>query len=877
MSINLLETKLHIPYAPAKLIARRRLADVLSRGLSHKLTLVSAPAGFGKTTLVGSYAANSGKLVAWLSLDEGDNDLRRFLAHLIAALNTVHKDVGVASETLLQSASAPVHQAILTPLINELSRAPEAAIFVLDDYHIISEKSVHKALDFFLEHLPPKVHVLIASRADPPLALSRLRGQGQLTELRASDLRFTPEEAELFLNEAMGLDLLEKDIEVLEGRTEGWIVGLQLAALSLQSESNRSEFIRSFAGDNRYVIDYLLDEVFSRQTPEVQDFLLKTSILTQLTAPLCAELTASDVTRAQAMLESLEGGNLFVVPLDNKRRWYRYHQLFADLLCHRLHTQQPNAVADLHGRAATWYETQELFEEALDHHLKAQDFESTADLLGRIGKSRLWQRSAVSGLHLWLKKLPEDLRQQRPNLLLLHAWIYHTVGDLEGVQGCLDRLARFKKDTQPDLQAEALALQALVTRMEGRLPEAVKLFDKALAQLPEDDLQVRSRTLLGLAETLYLSGELTQAAATFLHSSEQGLKGNNIAASLFSLWWLAHVQKLQGKLRAAEVTCERMTNLVERHADVYSGINLAYVQLGRVYCERNELELATQVLEAALAEADRLSNPRMFVAAYVNLARVLAAQKKDEQALAAILEAEAIVNEHHMIWTWGLPPVDAYRARIQLMQGNANEAVSWAKAKGFSAHDAVSFREEIIYLTFARVLIAEERLEEALKLLATIGTASKTRQCWSRVMECEILRALAYEQLKEREKAQATLTQAINRAQPEGYLRLFLDEGEALRQLLITLPKTPYVTTLLDTFPTSQTRSIQHEALLEPLKDREMAILRLMAGRLSNKEIAKELDLSVNTVKWYARIIYDKLAVGQRKQAVSRAKEIGLL
>jgi LuxR family transcriptional regulator, maltose regulon positive regulatory protein len=871
---NLLLTKLHVPKSPPKAVARTRLSDQLSKG--QTLTLVCAPAGSGKSTLLSSWVAHNDKQVAWISLDEGDNQAQRFLLHFIAALRSVRPKLGEEALGLLEAAH-PTSEAVLTLLLNELSKGKPLSI-VFDDYHLITAEEIHQAVAFFLEHLPPQIHVLIASRTIPPLPLAKLRAKGQLSELRGDDLRFTFEEVKAFLADTMGLSLSEEEIALLEERTEGWIVGLQLAALSLQKETDPRAFIKAFAGDHRFVLDYLVDEVFARQSPEVQNFLLTSSVLERFCASSCNALydTAID---AQAMLETLERANLFIIPLDNHREWYRYHHLFADLLRYRAGRDEQR-VQGLHRRAARWFEEHELADEALHHFLAAKETTQAAELIEGFGTATLWEHGEVARLQTWLHKLPENVVRSRPRLAVLQAWIFHLSGNISAIPPLVEQAETILKDSQPepkvlqDLLAELFTLRAYVARMRGELDESLGLHKQALEHVAEDALHARGRVVGGLGEVYFLLGELAASSEAFREAVNLLKKNGDRMPASFCAWRLAEVHLLQRRLHLAFSTCQEMASLQSSRG----GLGYADVQLGRLFYEHDELEAAREHLERGSQRGKQLANPRVFLPGMIYLSQLEWAQGRQQEAFTLLQKVDEASERHHITWTWGLPLAAAYRARFELARGNL--AAAARELEKITAE--ISYKHEVLHLARVRLLIAQERTDEALDLLESLRASAEAGERWARLSEMDILEALALQNKKDSRAALAVLETALRRTQPGGYIRLYLDEGQAMKRLLerahasTSVPS--YVAMLLEHFgQTPVAQPGQRADGLETLNDRERAILRLLAARLSDKEIAKELSLSVNTIKWYDRNIYSKLGVGTRRQAISKAKELHLL
>jgi LuxR family transcriptional regulator, maltose regulon positive regulatory protein len=913
---SLLSTKLFVPQAKAGLVLRSRLTQKIQAGLGGKLTLVSAPAGFGKTTLLASWVAEAGQPTAWVSLDEADNEPNRFLGHVAAALGTFRPHLGEYMSQLLE-ADTPL-EALLTNLVNKLNEKPTPLSLVLDDYHVIQNGSVHKAMNFLLEHAPPHFTVLMTTRNDPPLPLPRWRVRGELTEVRASDLRFSFEETHQFLQN-LGLELTPEDVESLGQRTEGWAVGLQLAALSLQQEEDKTAFIKAFAGDHRYVLDYLMDEVLERQDETVQTFLLKTSVLGRFCSSLCDAVVYLQAAhehaaqrplngKSEAMLSYLERTNLFLIPLDNKREWYRYHHLFADLLRLRLQKLYPEEETKLHVLAAVWHESKGHTGEALQHLLAAKQFAQAGKLIELMGNETLWGRGEVTTLASWLTSLPPTILHSSAKLCLLKAWILYQQGQLEGIPAPLasaDTLLRqarthaaLDEETVEALEGELLAVRSFIIRMKGELKTAIDYSRQALEQIPPHAAQMRALVMANIAECYFLQGDLTAAAPACAQASTACLAAGNVFPGLFMLHRLATTQMLQGHLREALSTCARMMSLTKdeerRHV-----AGLANIQLGLVQAQRNELENAAKHLEEGIEEGKRVGNPRIFFHGLVALAHVLQAQGKEEESLRVIEEAAELEHEHQMTWSWGMPSAVVAKANLETRREHPERALQTLAP--FRANlKEIPFYEEESYIALARALLATNKVAEASALLKRLRSSIDTNKRNGRLLELLVLEALTFQAQKKNTQALETLQHALKLAEPEGYVRVFVDEGRAmltllenalskngpqryLEQLLSAFTETTTVTPLgldyMDSKPMySKPPSVQTvEGLESDLSERELTILRLMSGRLSDKEIATQLDLSVNTVKWYARHIYEKLGVHKRTSAVSQARRLGLL
>ncbi len=749
-----LATKLYIPPPRSKVVLRPCLIERMNEGLSsgRKLTFISAPAGFGKTTIVSEWVAGCKRPVAWLSLDEGDKDPTRFLTYLVAALQTIAGNIGAALLGVLQSPQPPSTESILTALINEITTIPDNFIFVLDDYHIIDSKPVDNALTFLLEHLPPQIHLVIATREDPDLPLARLRGRGQLTELRAADLRFTPAEAAEFLNQVMGLNLSAEDIAALETRTEGWIAGLQLAALSMQGRSNSASFIKSFTGSHHFILDYLVEEVLQQQSESVQTFLLHTSILDRLSGSLCDAVTAQDGGRG--MLETLERGNLFVVPLDNQRQWYRYHHLFADVLQAHLIAAQPEQVSSLHQRASMWYEQNGLPPDAIRHALAAKDFVRAAELIERVWLTMDLNYQSATWLG-WAKALPNELIRARPVVSAGYGWALLGVGELEASEARLRDAERWLESADKQLENSS-AKVVVVDEAEFRsLPASIaaarayralalgdisstKMYARQALALDPEGVSIhhtQAIALLGMAE--YASGDLNAAEQELLKFQALMWQANDIANAIGITFILANIKLVQGRLREAVNAYQQPLQLAMNQGvpsflsapDLYRG-------LSEVLCEQGDLEAATQHLLTAkkLGEHGALTDwPYRLCVAQARLK-----ESQGDLAGALVLLDEA---EHQYVRNpLPDPPISALKARTWVRQGQLTEALSWVREQNLSPEDNLSYLREFEHLTLARVFIARSKtnriegdLHAALGLLdASLAGSRRRRAEWER-------------------------------------------------------------------------------------------------------------------------------------------------
>src|SRR5436305_12036605 len=764
----ILATKLYLPRLRPNVVSRPRLIERLNEGLHRNLTLIAAPAGFGKTTLISQWVTSCDRQVAWLSLDEGDSDPTRFLTYLVAALRTIAPTLGEGVLGALQSPQPPPPEAMLTALLNDLTTISDDFVLVLDDYHVLDAKAVDHALTYLVEHLPPQMHLVIATREDPPLPLARLRAGGQLTELRVTDLRFTPSEAAEFLNQVMGLTLSAQDIAALERRTEGWIVGLQLAALSMQGHQDVPGFIRAFAGDHRYIVDYLVEEVLQRQPEPVRRFLLQTSILDRLSGPLCDAVTGQE--EGNARLEALERGNFFVVPLDDTRHWYRYHHLFAEVLSAQLLAEQPDQVATLHRRASAWYEQHGSTVDAIRHALAAFDFGRAADLveLAVPAMARSRQEATVLG---WLKALPDELVRARPVLSVHYAGALLLHGVLAGVEARL-RDAEQWLDTKTDRGELALApaaemvvvdeeefrglpgmiaiYRAAIALALGNVADTVKYARRALDLVPEDDHHRRGSAAGFLGLAYWTSGDLEAAHRSYAECMALVQRAGHISDAIGCSIALADIRMAQGRLREAMSTYERGLQLAtEQGAPVLRGAADMHVGMSELHRERDDLDAATQHLLRSKELGELIGLPQNRYRWRVAMARIREAQGDLDGALDLLYEAERLYMSDFFP---NVRPVSAYVTRVWIAQGRVGEALDWAREQGLSVSDDLSYLREFEHITLARVLLARSKsdradrsIREAMGLLERLLHAAEAGERTGSVIEILVLQALAHQ------------------------------------------------------------------------------------------------------------------------------------
>jgi LuxR family maltose regulon positive regulatory protein len=880
---TLLATKLHIPEARVSLVTRSRLLARLMEGLrlGHRLTLVSAPPGFGKTTLIREWVGSVERRIAWLSIDEDDNDATRFLRYVIAALTQAD---GRVRQVLPSASPSATSQEFLiaaaTRLVNDLTEIGADLLLVLDDYHLIYEFAVHDLVAFLLANLPPGLHVVIGTREDPPLPLARMRARDQVTEIREGTLRFTPEEAAAFLNQTMGLGLSARSIASLTSRTEGWVTGLQLAGLALrQLASTADEFVAAFAGDDRYIVDYLMAEVLNREPEPIRSFLRQTSILDRLSAPLCAALTDRD--DAQALLEHLEGANLFIVPLDNRREWYRYHVLFAEALRLTLTAQERIA---LHRRAAEWYERNEMMIEAVPHLLAAQDWERAACLIEQTVRQSL-TRGEIGTLSRWLQALPEATTRSRPYLCLAYAWVALASGRLNAVDGWVQAAIRATSPDDVRVQGEVTAIRALIAVFKGDTPGAIQLARQALDSLPADDLFVRGLVAMNLGMAYDAQGDMGPASEAYNLALAIGQASGNELVNLMSASQLADIKVLQGKLHEAAAMYRQIIQSAESGQQL-SIATTAYISMGRLLYESGDLDAATRHLTTAIELSQQWKSADMPATCLIYLAHIKQTQGDADGARDLLLQAEQAL-QGHIISPPTVNTVKALQARLWLRQGDLGSARRWAQeyqTRPSHVPGYPGYLRQIEGATWARVLNAQVKPGAAILLIDSLLQVAEAAGQTGNVIELLALKALALQTQGQPTQAMTTLEHALALAEPEGYLRIFVDEGKPMELLLQRLKAEDgrikdYVDKLLSAFGERilHPSSLIRQPLFEPLSERELEVLRLIADGLSNAEIAQRLVIAQGTVKRHINNIYGKLGVQSRTQAVARSRELGLL
>ena len=909
MSSALLNAKMHIPRARPDLVLRSRLTERLQADAWRPFNLISAPAGFGKTTLVSEWVRANEWPSVWISLDEGDNDLSRFLSYFITALQSINIDIGKAALGALQASESPPTEAILIDILNGITAVSDDFILVLDDYHVITAQPIHDAVSFLLGHVTPQMHLVVCTRADPPLAVSRLRARGQMAELRAADLRFTHDEAETFLSTSMrsetGSDLSSEAILALENRTEGWIAGLQIAVLSMQERGDKHEFIEAFTGSQRHILDYLTAEVLQQQPEHIQAFLLQTSILSQLTGPLCNAVTGQG--EGQAILEQLEAANLFLVPLDDERRWYRYHHLFSNVLQHYLEREvKEHDVTLLHQRASDWYANNGLLDEALEHALTAADSDRAADLVERHANSLL-KRGQLGIVLRWFAELPPEVIRRRARLSLIYAltlMVNLQMGDVEPYLRDADKALEAAPDSE--LLGVLCAIRGFIARISEDIPRGVELNQRARLLMREDTWGVLSMVAWNSGMSSALTDDLPGASRAFVEAQSIANESDHTLFYLYATCWLAQAYEWQGNLyQAAETYQQALQVVIERESrgeSIPLTVGMVYAGLSLIWLEWNDLGKATELAFKAI-ELGELGGPMdNFMRGYLALARTKQAQGDVAGSLEELEEVEQIFRRSTVPqWVSGITP---YRVRLSISQSISNSAdglppvaIRWLQSSGLledsrqpaSVMFLPSHPRDFEHLTLARIFLVQGKVDEAFELLdwlhQSAATAGRTRS----VIEILMLKSLAWQTYGDTSRAVSALEEAIKLAEPEGYIRLFADEGpmlaELLRRAYASGISSNYVSKLMaacgvDPDLRTQLKGagvISAITLPEPISDRELEILNLISQGISNRDAAEHFVVATSTVKKHLENIYGKLGVHNRTQAVARARELSLL
>jgi LuxR family transcriptional regulator, maltose regulon positive regulatory protein len=906
----LLATKLHVPARQPGFVSRPRLADRLEEGLNQKLILVSAPAGSGKTALLADWARQGRRPVAWLSLDRGDNDPVRFWRHAAAALDQVRPGIAGQVAALIGPPAPRSFDGVVTALINEIASQPadEEILFFLDDYNLIGSQRVHESLAFLIDHLPPGLRLVLASRADPPLGLARLRASAQLAELRSADLRFTPEEAAALLRLAAGEDLPDTAVAALTARTEGWAAGLQLAGLSLRGRSDIPGFVAAFGGSHRYVLDYLTGEVLDRQPGDVHTFLLETSVLDRLSGALCDAVTGRG--DGQAMLEEIERANLFLVPLDDVRGWWRYHHLFADLLRERLQRERPGLAPQLRRSAAIWCEANGLADEAIGYALVSDDGVLAARLIERHFDYFFYVRAEGPLVQRWLAALPAALVAARPRLLLIQAAIALLSGRMSEVETLLDKAERAAEDVaaepfEPSAGASASFLvniparialdRAYLADLRGDGESTATFATRALADIREGETMLKTHAVATLAMADWLRGRLPEAERGFASSITAWREVGRSALALAAWGYrsLGQIQRAQGRLGAALQTYQQAADITAdfRQAAAPTA-GTGNVGLAEVAYARGELQTARRYVTESITRNSKLVYTPLLAVGLALLAWIKQAEGDLAGALDSMSEAARLAPDPGIASL--LNPVPAERARLLLAQGDVAAAQRWVRERGIGAEDEPAYPREGEYLVLARMLLAQNLPSQALMLLERLHAAATAQGRVGSVLETRALQALALAAAGKEEPAMSTLAEALALGYPEGHVRVFADEGAPMRALLHRVAASEraqhrrarsipvgYLARIERAFEMKpaepETAAAAVPGLAEPLTSRERQVLRLLAEGQANRDIAAELVVTVDTVKRHVSHILAKLGAVNRTEAVARARGLNLI
>ncbi|WP_026672591.1 LuxR C-terminal-related transcriptional regulator [Alkalihalobacterium bogoriense] len=900
MTTPILNTKLNIPHNLTKLVLRPRLFELMDEGLNRKLSLITSPAGFGKTTLVTEWLTNNKVPVAWFSLDEKDNDITQFMTYLVASLRTLKVGLFEEFSEALQNMKTVGIELVLTLLINEIATIPEEFMLILDDYHVIENTVVNDSIIYILNHMPANMHLVMTTREEPPLPIASLRAQNQLIEIRAKDLRFTYSEAAEFLNGVMSLNLAEKYISILDARTEGWIAGLQLAAISIKGQKDIGEFIESFSGNHYFITDYLLEEVLKQLNPKIQSFLLQTSILERLCGSLCDAIFLDSSTSGQENLEYLQKVNLFVVPLDDEQRWYRYHHLFSDFLRKKLvkaHSKNASieggGVATLHIRASQWFESNGLTSEAVHHALAAKDYERASTLIELSWSSMDKNLQAATWLS-WVKTLPDEIIKNRPVLSVGYAWALLDTGEMEEVEQrlldaetCLENISsdQIKDEERKDivvfdhheysiLPATIASARTYYALVQGEMEAAIKYAQEGLDFIPENNAREGIiQVLLGLAR--WAKGELEAAYTTITNST--------MSRSLLVVV-LADIKVEQGKLYEAMRLYEKGWQTSIKSTGIIKLTTAShYLGLSKLKLMMGNIDEAEHYLQQSLEEGGKRALPNWRYHWYVQQGRLWESRGELDKALDSFDEAK----KHYIMSPLSdIQPLYALKAKTLVKKGSIYQAEQCIRENSQDLEKEHCYLQEFKYITLARIKIAsfrqyrhEKFLNEAVELLGSLLIEAKREKRVGSIVEVLMLQALAYEASDDVESAMISLKKAIVIAEPEGFFQVFVDEGLPLYRLLserIVYESKPNFVYRLQRAIEASMSNLSH-GLTEPLSDRELEVLKLIAAGLSNHEIGERLFLAVSTVKGYNQNIFGKLQVKRRTEAVGKARELGLL
>jgi len=903
-----LSTKLYIPRLRPYVVSRPRLLEKLDGVKERKCALISAPAGFGKTTLLSDWINQAKMPAAWVSLDAGDNDIVHFLIYMTASLQQIKKDVGRVVLTMLETPQPPPVETVLAALINDIASIKKDFIMVLDDYHLVTTPTVHKAIQFLLEHLPQNMHLVIIARSDPPLPLGRLRSLNQVVELRVGDLCFNTDETSVFFNKKLSLGLSHGEIVMLESRTEGWIAGLHLAALSMQGREDLAGFIKDFKGDNRYIFDYLMEEVLSRQPEHIQSFLIQTSILDRLSGPLCDAVTGQK--NSQQILNDLEKADLFLFPLDDERQWFRYHHLFADLLEHRLRQTHGDLLPELRRRAGEWCVRSGMKDQAINHAIAAGDTEWAVSLIEEIAED-IWDRGQQTKLLKWFEALPDELIDSNIQLCILYARALNVSGHQEAAERKLrmaenllgsagDKIAVTSSSVsgppfklgRDELKGRIAVILSFVAAYKGDMLRLMQYARQAMESLHEKDLTWRAVTALALGFVHGWSGDgdLMSARYAFSEAKRVSEMSGNSYFYLYASSCLAGIDALQGRLKQAEETYQYLLEFAEANGMAQTSMAGSILgSWGGVLCEWNKLDEGIRLIEKGIKLAALGCDTVLLASNRIQLARALFLTGDFKRVLRVVQEIEKAASEFQ-IPPWLIHWATALKAEVWLASGDRDAVSQWVKKRGLDVDDDLTYRREYEHLALVRFMMDQDRLEEAEQFLTRlIRNAESGTRVYS-LVQMRLLKTLIAHQRDDKRTALDELRQALYLAEPGSFIRSFIKEGSQVAELLeIVLEEEKagrvgkkaefpqnYIKKLLLAFKASVPPK-EAAGLAEPLSERELEVLTLIAGGLSNQEIARKLFISLNTVRTHTKNINSKLNVHSRTQAAARAKELKLI
>ena len=887
MSETLLQTKLYKPALRPLLVPRTRLLEKLDKGLPGKVNLVSAPAGFGKSTLVAAWLEEVKRPFSWLSLDEEDNEPVRFFTYVAAALQSLSEEVAFTPP----SANLPL-KAMTTLLVNNLLQLSTPAVLILDDYHLIKTEAIHEALIFLCDHLPPTLHLVLITRSDPPLPLARMRVRGELNEVRQKDVRFTVAETAVFLNDIMGLNLAPNNIAALEAHTEGWVASLQLAALSLQDAPDVTEVINAFSGTHRYIVDYLVEEVLAQRPPQTRDFLLKTSVLARFCAPLCDAILGSGKSpisnlHSQSIINQLDTANYFLIPLDEKRNWYRYHHLFADVLRQRAKQEFSDQLPGLYQRAAHWFATNGYLYDAIDMALAGADFEQAARLILQAAETEIWEHGEWLLLDRWLNELPESLVNLHPRLCLNQSWGHLVQGQLAAGHARLqdaEKAILVDPDAHQLAQGELAAIRAALARFQGNQPQVIAQAEIALTYLPHTNLTWRVMTLLNLGAAHFLGDDGTITEEVLTEAWQLAEANHQAMLACVSGSFLAQLWVRNGRYHQAQQQYAKAQAIAMQQPGSVFNIGMTHLGLGELHLAWNDLEKAEAYLQEGSEIGLTVQNLLLILSGSLALARLRQIQGNLDEANTLILQAQDVAENPTATWSWLHVPTMAHLALAWLRQGDLDTARRFSETAVIDAQTQPGFWIESQKIIAARVRMAEKQWQEAEILLSEVWETAVSHHRVQNQIKIRILQAVIQHNLQQFDDARSTLQEALILAQPTGEIRLFLDEGDAIQALIHALQfddaaMHTYVNKIASAFPQQQTDQKQNanQQLVEPLTTRELELLALVATGTSNRDIAAQLFISYATVRRHLNNIYGKLGVNGRSQAILKAQELNLV